>query len=85
MTCVLVLALGLGGATAAFSALYSVVLRPLPYPDPDALVAVHSQFPRLQMPKLGVSTPDYHDLGRYRRLFSNAGVFFHLDLSRTGV
>lgn len=68
-----------------FSALYSVVLRPLPYPDPDALVAVHSQFPRLQMPKLGVSPPDYRDLGQYRRLFGDAGAFFYLDLSRTGV
>ena len=37
------------------------------------------------MPKLGVSPPDYYDLGQYRRLFSNAGVFFYLDLSRTGV
>lgn len=85
LTCVLVLALGLGGATAAFSALYSVVLRPLPYPDPNALVAVHSQFPRLQMPKLGVSPPDYQELGRYRRLFGKSGVFFYVDLSRTGI
>jgi putative ABC transport system permease protein len=85
LTCVLVLALGLGGTTAAFSALYSVVLRPPPYPDPGALVVVHSQFPRLQMPKLGVSPPDYQDLRQDRRLFNNAGVFFYLDLSRTGV
>jgi len=37
------------------------------------------------MLKLGVSPPDYHDLRQDRRLFSNAGVFFYLDLSRTGV
>ncbi len=85
ITCIVVLALGLGGTTAAFSALYAVVLRPLPYPDPSALVVVHSQFPRLQMTRLGVSPPDYRDLTQQSRLFSHAGVFFYLDLSRTGV
>ena len=83
--CILILALGLGGATAAFSALYSVVLRPLPYPDPDSLVVIHSQFPRLHMLKLGVAPPDYRDLQRNPELFRSSGVFFYLDLSRTGI
>jgi len=83
--CILILALGLGGATAAFSALYAVVLRPLPYTDADSLVAVHSQFPRLQMPKLGVSPPNYRDLQHNPELFRSSGVFFYLDLSRTGI
>ena len=38
ITCITVLALGLGTSTAVFSALYSAVLKPLPYPDPDGLV-----------------------------------------------
>ncbi|HEY3459118.1 MAG TPA: hypothetical protein VGK64_31325 [Bryobacteraceae bacterium] len=83
--CILILALGLGGATAAFSALYAVVLRPLPYPDPDSPVVIHSQFRRLHMPKLSVSPPDYRDLQHNPELFRSSGVFFYLDLSRTGI
>ncbi|MEZ4415792.1 MAG: ABC transporter permease [Gemmatimonadota bacterium] len=37
---VLTLALGLGGSTALFSAVYALLLRPLPFQDPDALMRV---------------------------------------------
>lgn len=84
IVCILVLALGLGGATAAFSVLYDVVLRPLPFPHSDLLVIVHTRFPQLNAPRLGVGPPDYEDLRRQHDVFSNAGIFFYLDLSRTG-
>ena len=59
LTAVLVLALGIGANTAVFSVLDGVLLRPLPYPQPDELVRVWSRNDERQIPFLSVSPADF--------------------------
>jgi len=83
LTCVAVLAFGLASATTVFSVLYSTILKPLPYPEPDRLVVVHNRFPEL--PRLGTSPLDYIELREHHELFSDAGAYYFLDLTRTAI
>jgi putative ABC transport system permease protein len=41
----LTLSIGIGATIAVFSIVYGVLLRPLPYPEPDRLVRVYEEHP----------------------------------------
>jgi putative ABC transport system permease protein len=58
LVAVLTLTLGIGGITTIFSAVDALLLRPLPYPDQDRLVALSNSYPRFPRDRGPVSGTD---------------------------
>jgi putative ABC transport system permease protein len=61
---ILTLALGIGANAAIFSVIDAVLLRPLPYDQPDRLVMVYQAAPQRGVQKNGMSYPNYQDWAR---------------------
>ncbi|MFL5615561.1 MAG: ADOP family duplicated permease [Gemmatimonadaceae bacterium] len=67
----LILALGIGTATAIFSAVDAVLLARLPYPSDEQLVRIYEQNTPTHM--WGLSVVDYRAIERYARSISAVG------------
>ncbi len=73
LTAVLVVALGVGANTAAFSLADFVLVRPLPYPDSDRLVKVWHRTPGYG--RMELSPPNYNDWRATATVFAGMGAF----------
>jgi putative ABC transport system permease protein len=72
---VLTLALGIGANTAIFSVVNGVLLRPLPYKDPDRLARVYSEFPTMNLRKFWISAPEYLDIQKEAKSWESIGAW----------
>jgi len=72
---VLTLALGIGANTAIFSVINAVLLKPLPYSQPEQLVMIYGEFPALKTNQMSLSPPEYVDFQQQTRSFAASGVF----------
>ncbi len=71
---VLTLALGIGANTAIFSAVNAILLRPLPYQQPEELVTIEHLYPSLDGLEAPVSVPGFLDYQRRGRSFESMSV-----------
>lgn len=81
---VLTLALGLGANATIFSVVNGVLLRPLPYHQPEHLVQVQSWQLRAEARPAGSSLADYLDLREQNRTFDRLATFTTLDFNLPG-
>ncbi|HUJ21597.1 MAG TPA: ABC transporter permease [Bryobacteraceae bacterium] len=80
----LTLSLGIGANTAIFSVVNGVLLRPLPYRDPERLANVWCMEPSRGVPQMGFALPDLSAVAGRNRSFEAVAGYFYGDLNITG-
>ncbi len=80
---VVTLALGVGTTTAIFSVVYSVLIKPLPYPNPDELVRIRHPETAVNVAFDWASSNMYLTYRKENRTFANLGLWQEADATLT--
>src|SRR4051794_11845251 len=71
---ILILGLGCAATTTIFSLAYGVLLRDLPYDQPDRLVSLGARLPRAGFLKANAGAADYFDWRRRQQVFEDIAL-----------
>ncbi len=80
---VLTLALGIGANSAIFSVINAVLLRPLPYPQPNEIMILNET--DANQPSISISFPDYLDFKRDNHVFQQIAISQRNSYNLSGV
>ena len=78
------LALGIGANTAIFSIVNAVLLRPLPFPEPNRLVRISFNEPGLGLRDVPFSVPELEDLRNRAGVFTDVSTISSDSVNLTG-
>jgi putative ABC transport system permease protein len=81
---IITLALGIGANTAIFSVVYAVLLRPLPYQEPERLTLLWTKLDKIGLEQNWISEPEVLDFREQSDLFESFGVVFGSAFILTG-
>src|SRR5690348_4103356 len=81
---ILTLALGIGANTAIFSVVNAVLLRPLPFADPERLVVVNEKNDKLHLKNFGSSALNYLSWKEQAQSFESLGAIGGGNFNLTG-
>ena len=87
LSAIVVLALGIGANTAIFGIVNGVLLRPLPFAEPDRLVQLWHTPPPKQFPgvsRFALSAANYLDWEAQNTVFSSSAVYRYSQFRLTG-
>src|SRR5689334_21209899 len=82
---ILSLAIGIGANTAIFSVVDALLLRPLPYPEPDRLAVLWLRSPGINIPQDWPSPGQYIDLQNQNSSFSEMSISRGGEFNLTGL
>ena len=78
------LGLGIGATTSIYSVIDGVLLKPLPFPDPNSLVRITSDFQALNIRNAGMSKPELEEYANRSGAFAAVSGIWPITANITG-
>src|SRR5215471_7674682 len=74
-TTLVTLALCVGATTAIFSSVYSLMLKPLPYSEPEQIVELYGSAKKAGLDRMAANIPFYIDYGQHAQSYDKLALW----------